>query len=150
MALAYGSRRTTKDADVVMEPDVAAEILPIAERIAPEFGLPTGWLNQKAAERPGFIVRPPGAGEGRGQIVFETPALTLEVPPPEHMLAMKLAAFRDDTDIADAKLLLRALGSGFLDQEDVWTVVGGFVPDGERDKAYENLYILWEDLHEPA
>ena len=44
MALGYGSRRTTADADSVMDPDVAAEVLPAAKRIAGEFGLADDWL----------------------------------------------------------------------------------------------------------
>jgi hypothetical protein len=76
--------------------------------------------------------------------------LALEVPPTEHLLGMKLAAFRDDTDIEDATTLLKALGPRFSDPEGVWDVVGGFVPERERDKARESLHTLWEHLHEPA
>jgi hypothetical protein len=72
MALGYGSRRTTKDADTVMQPDVAAEVLPAAKRIALEFGLAPDWLNQKAVEAGKIVIpKPPG------RIVFETDTLVL-------------------------------------------------------------------------
>jgi hypothetical protein len=62
IALAYGSRRTTKDADVIMAADVAAEVLPAAARIASEFALATDWMNQRALEA-NLIVVPRSPGE---------------------------------------------------------------------------------------
>lgn len=55
-----------------------------------------------------------------------------------------------ETNIEDATTLLKALGPRFSDPEGVWDVVGGFVPERERDKARESLHTLWEHLHEPA
>lgn len=146
MALAYGSRRTTEDADVIMPPEVAAEVLPAAEKLAPEFGLPSHWMNQKAVEA-GYASAPP---EG-GRVVLSTPSLVLEVPSTERLLGMKLARFAGDTDIEDAKILAMKLrNAGRSTAEDVWDVVGGTVPMASRGRARHNLENLWEMLDEPA
>ena len=50
MALGYGSRRTTSDADVILRPEEASEILAAAARIADEFQLPATWMNQNAVQ----------------------------------------------------------------------------------------------------
>jgi hypothetical protein len=150
MTLGYGARRTTLDADVVMTPEVALEVLPIALLIAPEFGLAPDWLNQKAMEE-GLIVRPGEAGQGHGRIVFDKPTLTLEVPPTERMLGMKLASFsRGGTDVEDAKALLALLlkSGAYTDADQVWDLVGGLIPAAKRDKSQEALHTLWEVLHE--
>ena len=83
-------------------------------------------------------------------MVFETPTLLLEVPPIEHMLAMKVARFAGDTDIADASILLKDMRLRFSDVEDVWTQIGGFVPVAKQDAAHYYLLKLWEDLDESA
>jgi len=53
MALGYGSRRTTGDADVILQSADAREVLLAAAGIANEFQLPTDWMNQKAVEASG-------------------------------------------------------------------------------------------------
>jgi hypothetical protein len=60
-----------------------------------------------------------------GREVFSTPFLVLEVPSTECMLGMKLARFAGDTDLDDARLLLRDLRPRFSDPEDIWSHVGG-------------------------
>src|SRR5579862_1159816 len=99
MALGYGSRRTTQDADVILAPEDASEVLLAAAEIAPEFDLPADWMNSKAVEA-GYASLPP---EG-GRVVLRTPSLVLEVPSAERLLAMKLARFAGDADINDAKI----------------------------------------------
>jgi hypothetical protein len=145
MALGYGSRRTSKDADTIMQPDVAAEVLPAARRIAPEFGLDSDWLNQKAVEANKIVIPEPP-----GRVVFETDRIALEVPSAEHMLAMKLARFATNTDQADAKILLKIMRLRFSDAEDVWTHIGGLMPVAMREGAHYNLLTLWDDLNESA
>ena len=47
MVLGYNSRRPTNDADVIMTPDVAAEVLPAADQVAAQYGLsPDGHQNR--------------------------------------------------------------------------------------------------------
>jgi hypothetical protein len=142
MALGYKSRRTTGDADVILAPEITQEVLAAAERIAAEFSLPSDWMNQKAVEAK--LIRPPVEP---GRPVFETSSLVLEVPAPEYMLAMKVARYAGDTDIADAKILLQLLHLD--DAEDVWTRIGGLVPVAKQSVARDNLQALWEDVHEP-
>jgi hypothetical protein len=141
MALAFDARRTTKDADVILAEDIAGDVLQAAAEVAAEFGLPADWMNQKAVEA--SLVIPP---RSPGRIVFSSPTLVLAAAPIEHLLAMKLAAFRDDTDIKDATLLLGRLS--FSDVEEVWSLVGGLVPVAKRDRARQNLDALWEMVHE--
>jgi hypothetical protein len=142
MALGYGSRRTTNDADTVMGDADVAEILEAADRIAPDFQLAAGWLNQKAFEA--GLITPPEAE----RIVLETPALALEVPSAEHMLAMKVARFAGNTDTEDAIILLKAVRSRYSDVEELWTAVGGLVPVARQDTARYNLFKIWEDPDE--
>lgn len=142
LALAYGSRRTTKDADVIM----AAEVLPAAATIAGEFALPTDWMNQRAVEA-NLIVIPSTPGEP----ALATPSVLFDVPSTEHLLGMKLARFAGDTDIEDASVLLRKLRAArFEDVEDLWSFVGGLVPLAKRGQAPHNLDVLWEMIDESA
>ncbi len=146
LALAYGSRRTTKDADVIMAADVAAEVLPAAATIAGEFALPADWMNQRAVEA--NLIMPPS---GPGEPVLATASVLFDVPSTEHLLGMKLARFAGDTDIEDASLLLRKLRAArFEDVGDVWSFVGGLVPLAKRGQARHNLEVLWEMLDESA
>lgn len=142
MALGYRSRRTTRDADAIIEAADAAELLAAADRIAPAFQLDPGWLNQKAAEA-GLIKLPvPDA------VVLETPTLVLEVPSAERMLAMKLARSAGDSDLDDARLLLQDLRRGYADVEALWAVLGGLVPVAQQATTRYNLLKQWEELDE--
>jgi hypothetical protein len=80
-----------------------------------------------------------------GREVFSTPFLVLEVPSTECMLGMKLARFAGDTDLDDARLLLRDLRPRFSDPEDIWSHVGGLIPAKKREQARHNLDLLWND-----
>jgi hypothetical protein len=142
MALAYGARRTTQDADVVATPP---EVFEAARAVAPEFGLASDWMNAKA-EAAGYVVA--SAAEDT-QVVFSGPSLEVHVPSVAHMLAMKVARFAGGTDIEDAKLLLSKL-KHFDNVEDVWTHIGGLVPVAKQAQARHNLENLWELVHEPA
>jgi hypothetical protein len=140
MALGYGARRTTTDADVVSPP---LEVLIASRAVAAEFGLPSDWMNQNA-ELAGFISSSVAIG---GSVVFETDSLVIEAPSAEHMLAMKVARLAGDTDRDDARILLSKL-AGFTDVEDVWAHIGGLVPLAQRAQARHNLHVLWESGHE--
>ena len=143
VALGYGTRRTTADADVA--PDVSAEVLRAAEKTAAEFGLPSGWMNTKAFDA-GFVVQPLQAGK----VVLSTPSVVFEIPSTAHLLAMKLSRFAGDTDIEDAKPLLRELRRTYADAEDLWNFLGGLVVVAKRAQARHNLDVLWEMLDESA
>jgi hypothetical protein len=145
MALAYGARRTTTDADVIVPDDVAAEVIPAADGIAAEFGLSAGWMNRKAQDADVVLVP-----QEDGKPVLVTPSVVFEVPSVERMLGMKVARWAGETDIEDAKILLKTVLVSHSDVEDVWSLIGGLVPVAKREQARHNLAILWEMLHEPA
>jgi len=143
MILGYGAQRMTDDIDAVMTSEVAAEVIPAAVTIAPEFGLDSQWLNQQAMAA-SLIVAPKLVDK----MVFATRSLILEAPPVEHMLAMKITAYRSHKDWDDAALLLKRMErSGLSSVEDVWSFVGGFVPVAKRMTAKYNLEDLWDRVH---
>ncbi len=142
MALGYGGRRTTEDADVI---DTPPEVLEAARAVAAEFGLNREWMNANAEEA-GYVV--PSAAAGTETVMSE-PSLEVCVPSLEHMLAMKVARLAEYPDEVDAKTLLSRMKH--LDTvEDVWNVIGGLVPVAGRSQAKHNLEKLWELIHGPA
>lgn len=101
MALAYDSRRATRDVDAVFHPHGA--VLAEAHAVAEELGLPKWWLNEQASV---YVAR---GGDPSGPRIFDHPALRVTAASPEHLLAMKvLAARRRDND--DIRLLVAHLG----------------------------------------
>jgi hypothetical protein len=142
MALGYGGRRATSDADVTATP---VEVIRAARAIAPEFDLKRGWMNAKAEEA-GYVVSS-AAEEGRS-VVRQGP-LEVFVPSTLHMLAMKVARLAGDTDAYDAKVLLRRLNH-LNTVEQIWTLIGGLVPMAHRAQARHNLENLWEMVHGSA
>jgi len=143
VALAYGTRRTTRDVDVVLEDEASKVVIRVANQIAPEFGLESGWLNENA-RRAGFLAEKIIEGD----IVLETSALKIVVPSLAQLTAMKLAAIRGQTDVDDALTLLRQVRAWGGDVEETWALIGGLLPIAERDKARYNLLKLWEVLDE--
>jgi predicted nucleotidyltransferase len=100
MALAYDSRRATRDVDALFKPHgiVHEEALGVAA----ELGLPRWWLNEQVSSyvAPGWD---PAASR-----VFDHPGLRVFAASPEHLLAMKAFAARPrDTD--DIRQLTRVL-----------------------------------------
>lgn len=140
MALGYGARRTTGDADVV---DTAPEVFEAARLVASEFGLSAEWMNRKAEER-GYVV---ASAASEAEVVFRADSLEVYVPTAAHMLAMKVARYAGRTDIADAMLLLKRLGT-FSNAEEIWTRIGGLVPAAHHEQARHNLDVLWERVLE--
>ena len=141
MILEYGAKRTTDDMDVIiLRPDIAEEVQEAALRVT-AFGLDAGWLNQRAVEA--NLIRHPYSADDH--VVFANDSLVIAVPSPEHMLAMKLAAYRREKDIRDARLLVDRLRRGGLtEMEDIWTAVGGLVPVAKQATARYNLLDLWD------
>lgn len=98
VALQAQPRRLTLDVDAIASDQVVYEE---AEAMAAEEGLPPNWLN--GAAQPWVPPRPAQALRPR-----ETPGLDVHVAPPEHLLAMKILAFRD-RDIEDIEDLAAVL-----------------------------------------
>jgi hypothetical protein len=98
MALAYSTRRVTKDIDAVFEPKSA--IYAAAAKVAEELGLPEDWLND-AVKR--FM---PGPDEDP-RPVPDIPGIEVTTASPRYLLAMKLMAMRFGEDDEDIEILLR-------------------------------------------
>lgn len=103
MALAYDSRRSTRDIDAVFVPH--GIVLEEAHALAEEFGLPAWWLNEQASS---YVA---AGGDAAAARVFDHPGLRVTAASPEHLLAMKVLASRR-RDAADIRVLVGALGIG--------------------------------------
>jgi hypothetical protein len=87
MALAYDSRRATRDVDALFKPH--GIVLEEARAVGAELGLPSWWLNEQASS---YVA--PG-GDPSASRVFDHPGLRVFAASPEHLLAMKALATAD-------------------------------------------------------
>jgi hypothetical protein len=101
MALAYSTRRVTRDIDAVFEPKTA--IYQAAERVAERLQLPEDWLNDGVK---GFL---PGADRDAVPLP-EVDGIEVTTASPRYLLAMKLLAMRFGEDDDDIGILLRQTG----------------------------------------
>lgn len=99
IALEIDTRRVTADVDAVFHP--ATTVRAEAERLADERDLPRDWLNDSVASLPG--------GDADA-VPIEVEGMTVTAASPEHLLAVKMAAFRPGRGQADLELLFRILG----------------------------------------
>jgi hypothetical protein len=97
MALAYSTRRVTKDIDAVFEPKSA--IYTASAKVAEELGLPEDWLSDAVK---GFM---PGPDEDP-RPVPNIPGIEVTTASPRYLLAMKLMAMRFGEDDEDIEILL--------------------------------------------
>lgn len=132
MALAYDSRRATRDVDALFKPHgiVREEALNVAD----ELGLPRWWLNEQASS---YVA--PG-GDPAAARVFDHPGLRVFAASPEHLLAMKAFAARP-RDAEDIFQLTQILGLRTVN--DVVASVREIFPDEEPP---ERLRLLLEDI----
>lgn len=100
IALAYDTRRSTRDIDAVFAPK--SEVYAAAAVVARRRGIPTDWLNDAVK---GFLPGP----DPDPRPVFDAPGLRVDVASPRYLLAMKLLASRDD-DVDDIRTLFTACG----------------------------------------
>lgn len=101
MALAYSTRRVTRDIDAVFEPK--SSIYKAAVKVAEELGLPEDWLNDAAK---GFM---PGEDEDP-RPVPDVQGIEITTASPRYLLAMKLMAMRFGEDDEDIEILIRECG----------------------------------------
>ncbi|HEX5037673.1 MAG TPA: hypothetical protein VFX30_10980 [bacterium] len=100
MCLVFQAREATKDVDGLFEP--TEEMRRAAGRVAKEFGIEEGWLNDAAKTY--FLTEPPR------QSVMELSHLRIWAPSAEYMLAMKCISARFDShDKDDVIFLIRHL-----------------------------------------
>ena len=133
MALAYSTRRVTKDIDAVFEPK--STVYAAAVRVAEAQGLPDDWLNDAVK---GFI---PGRDE-QPRAVPEIPGLDVAVASPRYLLAMKLMAMRFGEDDEDIEILLGECGIEHPDE--ALAVLRGVYP--EREPPAKTRFFLEELL----
>src|SRR4051794_11687385 len=100
IALAYDSRRSTRDVDAVFEPKLA--IYDAAADVAERLGLPVGWLND-AVKR--FLA----GDDPEAAPVLDVPGLRCMAASPRMLLALKVLAHRVGEDESDVMLLASAL-----------------------------------------
>jgi hypothetical protein len=101
MALAYNTRRATRDLDAVFEPKQV--VYDVARRVAERNGLPDDWLNDAVK---GFL---PG-DDPEATVLFEHPGLRVRIASPRYLFAMKAAASRVARDTDDIAELFRLCG----------------------------------------
>ena len=137
VAVTVADRRVTRDVDVAhLDPAVSAE----AQALASVEGLPANWLNAAAAP---WIPAAPTPADAAGG-----PGLTIRYAPPEHLLAMKMVALRQQ-DAPDIAALAARLGLDRFEQfaavlrsvyagEGVLQQILG-VPDGQLDSEVDAI-----------
>ncbi len=134
MALAYSTRRATKDVDAVFEPK--AVVYRVAARVAArhtELDLPEDWLNDAVK---GFLL----GEDPDATVVFDHPGVRVRVASPRYLFTMKLAAARVERD-ADDIALLYAL-SGFESPAQALDYVGQAYPHLQLEPRA--VYLLEE------
>ncbi len=136
MALAYSSRRSTRDVDAIFEPKSA--IYEAARVVAEEQGLPDDWLNDAVkAFAPGK--------DPDSRTIFTAASLEVAAASPEYLLAMKLLASRVDQDVEDIKTLYRLCG--FKTADEGLELVKRFYPGRELEPRSR---LLLEEIYGPS
>jgi len=136
MVLLYNARPATRDVDAVILSPQAYVVRNLARQVAETRHLPADWLNDGAK---GYVV-----GISEGAIVFSALGIVVKTPALVQLLAMKLSAWRDDVDIADARQLLQSLTG---EQDQIWKAITPYLMPGEELKAQYAFLDLWEALY---
>jgi hypothetical protein len=139
MVLAFHARESTRDVDaVILSPREARKVRELAKQVADEKNWDEDWLNDAAK---GYLM-----GISEGQVLFTAPGIIARAPSLAQLLAMKLSAWRDDVDIADARRLLREISSG-QDKDRIWKNMEPYLVPGDELKAQYAFLDLWESLY---
>jgi hypothetical protein len=139
MVLRFDARPSTRDVDaVILQPREARLVRDLAKQVADELDWPEDWLNDGAK---GYLV-----GISAGPIIFESPGIEARAPSMEQLLAMKLCAWRDDVDIADARRLLQEVGRE-RKRDKVWQSLEPFLVKGDELTAQYAFLDLWESMY---
>lgn len=108
MALAYNMRRITADVDGVFEPKTV--IYEAARRVAGRHAeLAEDWLNDGVK---GLL---PAGADRHAKVILDLPGITVTVPSPQYLLALKVQAARIDRDQDDIRFLAREAGAKTAD-----------------------------------
>lgn len=132
MALEWDARRSTRHIDALLDPPTT--IKEVAAELAEERALPSGWLNDAVVP---FL--PPESERG-GRVLGRFGGLDVVIAPAEHLMAMKMAAFRH-SDISDLHVLIRHLG---LTTPDAVADLCEFVYGTDGVVLSERDDLLWQ------
>lgn len=136
LALGYQARQSTHDVDALILSPQAETVRAMARAVAVELGLAEDWLNDAAK---GYV-----HGLSPLEELLTTPGIRVQMPSATQLLAMKLSAWRDDVDIADARLLLKHLRARNVSKPDIWREVEPYLVPGRELKASYAYEDLWE------
>jgi len=136
LVLLFHARESTKDVDASFLLPEASVVRDAARAVASNLDLPDDWLNDGAK---GYLV-----GVSLGAVLYQSDHLEVRAATTAQLLAMKLAAWRDAIDRADAALLLSDMEGT---AEEIWTSVRRYVPADRLDKASYAFDDLWEAVH---
>ena len=120
MALAYSTRRVTRDIDAAFEPK--SSIYEAAAKVAEELGLPEDWLNDAAK---GFM---PGEDQDARPLP-DIEGIEITTASPQYLLAMKLMAMRFGEDNEDIEVLIKECR--LESTQDVLELLGRLYPSRE-------------------
>lgn len=136
MVLRFDARESTHDVDVaILMPAEAGKVREFARTVAAERGWSDDWLKDGAK---GYLI-----GLSSGPVVLSAPGVEVRSPSIAQVLAMKLSAWRDDVDIADASRLLDEMKG---DRDEIWQEVEPYLIPGTELKAKFAFADLWEAL----
>ncbi|MDZ4347882.1 MAG: hypothetical protein U1E51_36205 [Candidatus Binatia bacterium] len=129
----------TQDVDALFLPPPEGRVVRAwATIIARENGWPDNWLNDAAKV---YLT-----GLSDGPVLLQAPGIEVRQPAIEQLLAMKLCAWRDDVDIADASRLLTVL-EPTQERAEVWQRIVPYLVPGRELKAQYAFEDLWESLY---
>lgn len=119
MAMAYNTRRATRDIDAVFEPK--QRVYEAAARLAERHpdDLPADWLNDAVK---GFLL----GEDPAATVLLDVPGLRVRVASARYLFAMKVAASRVERDADDLAVLYRL--SGFTSLDEALTYVTSTYP----------------------
>lgn len=107
MALAYSTRRLTRDLDAIFEPKQV--VYDAARKVGERRDLAEDWLNDAVK---GFL---PGA-DPNATLLLDEPGISVRVASPRYLFVMKAVAARVDRDAEDLRTLYRLSGFGSVDE----------------------------------
>jgi hypothetical protein len=123
MCLVYDARPATKDVDAIFKP--TSEIRIAIVRIAARHGLNEDWLNDAVK---GYWAK------HKERVLFDLSNLTVFVPEPDYLLAMKAIAARDPFyDREDVRRLIEILG--LKKPQDVFAIIEKYYPKNQIKPA---------------
>lgn len=123
MCLVYDARPATKDVDAIFRP--VKEIRTAISRIAGRHHLSENWINDAVK----------GIGSNiKERVLFDIPNLTVFVPDPDYLLAMKSIAARDISfDRDDVRKLIDVLN--LSSPEEVFSIIEKYYPQNQIKSA---------------